>query len=124
MGRREAAEAAGVHLCELHVWSVQAHFASHPAHGSCKSPEAFWAVAIACTLAAMNSCVSGCFLPPGVHYTAVMLHAALFFLLTVARQDWHAIKPQTSKIINKKLSPEIFREASDEGANAVNVQRQ
>lgn len=65
MGRREAAEAAGVHLCELHVWSVQAHFASHPAHGSCKSPEAFWAVAIACTLAAMNACVSGCSLPPG-----------------------------------------------------------
>lgn len=30
-GGREAAEAAGVHPCEHHVWSVQAHCASHAA---------------------------------------------------------------------------------------------
>lgn len=64
MGQREAAEAAGVHPCELCVWFVQAHFTSHPAHSSCKSPEAFWAVGIACTLAAMHACGSGCSLPP------------------------------------------------------------
>lgn len=58
-----------------------------------------------------------------IHHTAVIRHTALSYLLVVAQQDWHAIKPQPLKTINEKLSPETVREASLKETNAVKVQR-
>lgn len=86
---------------------------------------------IVCTLAAVHA-KGWCWHSPAaqaapyhwrIHHTVTILHTASFYLLTVAQQDWHAIHPQILKIIKKKKSPETFREASLEEANAVKMPR-
>jgi len=106
-GSREAAEAAGVHPCERHGWSVQAHCASHAAHGSCKTSLVAGAVMVACTLAVTH--VEGwCWHSPAaqaaphcrrIYHRVAILHTAWFCLLTVARQAGLACN-QTPNIKN------------------------